>query len=526
MSPAEDEFDLGEGAQAAPSADEVLVAYLDGQLDAEESERIEARLASDAAVREKLQALDRVWNALDALPRSTASATFTRSTVDMAAVSASRASHGKSRRWRPPVWLLASAVGLVAGALLTLAVATAPERNALNNLPTVLNASALENVGSIEYLKSLHERIESQREGQALRAFRTAEVQNRADEWDRLTAAPTPERRDWIAALPPDELTAVNSAVDRFRDRSSAKREELMALARQVDEDPQAPALRATALAYQEMVSRLPQSEQARIRQMDETARLEHVGSRSQRWSRDAALELDAAQREAFRNAIDSLVESEEFAEQLRSLKRRFPQTPDRPNIRPHQTLLFTTQMVADPMHLFRRRGRPGGERFEKTLRTRYEEAVRERLQPLEEAWGPWADTLAGALPDAAQRVLEEARSRDDREHARLMHRLLRDALAQDLSDAFVELPEEQMERALLEPRDTFTQMLSDQSTGGFEFGMGRPGRGGPPRRFDGPPPRPDGERPLGWSGERPPRPSGGRPPFGPGGGPPPRRGD
>lgn len=520
MNPAEDNLD--EETRAETSPDEVLVAYLDGQLDAEESERIEAQLATDAAVREKLQTLDRVWNALDALPRSTASATFTRTTVDMAAVTASQSSQNKSHRWRPPVWLLAGGIGLVTGALLTLAVATAPERNALNNLPTVLNANALENVGSIEFLKSLHDKSEDQRRGESLRAFRNEEVQNRAERWDRLLESNTPERREWIAALPPDELTAVNSAVDRFEDRSSAKREELKSLARQVDEDPLASDLRETALAYQEMVSRLPQSEQARIRQMDETARLEYVVTRSAFWSREAALELDATQREAFREAIDSLVESEAYEDQLRRLKKRLPHSSNRSSNRPRQALLFATQMVADPMHMFRRRGGPGGERFEKAMRKRYEETLRERLPPLEEAWGQWADTLTPALPDAAQTVLEEARARDESERAKLMHRLLRDALAQDFSDSFVELSEEQMERALLEPHDRFTQVLSDQSTDGFEFDMGPPGGGGPPRGFEGREDRSrsDGFGPNGRFGEGPPHPPGGRPPFGPGGGP------
>ena len=50
-----------------PTTDE-LVAYLDGELTADECRRVERRLASDADYRRRLTELEQAWSALEALP--------------------------------------------------------------------------------------------------------------------------------------------------------------------------------------------------------------------------------------------------------------------------------------------------------------------------------------------------------------------------------------------------------------------------------------------------------------------------
>ena len=140
MKPFDDELDdidyAALGSDNGPDADEVLVAYLDGQLSAEECERVESMLSSDPSTRQRLQSLDRVWNALDVLPRSTASPTFTRTTIEMAAVTAASSKREpkdaskprsliKAPRVRVPLWAVASLIGLATGAM-TLRWAWAP----------------------------------------------------------------------------------------------------------------------------------------------------------------------------------------------------------------------------------------------------------------------------------------------------------------------------------------------------------------------------------------------------------------
>ena len=73
-----------------------LVAYLDGELDAESGRRIEALLASDPEVRRRLQSLERTWDLLDELDAAPVGEPFTQTTLEMVAIAA-RA----GRRTRP-----------------------------------------------------------------------------------------------------------------------------------------------------------------------------------------------------------------------------------------------------------------------------------------------------------------------------------------------------------------------------------------------------------------------------------------
>ncbi|MCG8587318.1 MAG: hypothetical protein MI757_21645 [Pirellulales bacterium] len=70
------------------ATDELLVAYLDGELDATKSREVEERLPRDDAFRRRLNELDRAWDMLDELPKTIADEKFVRSTVEMVAVAA------------------------------------------------------------------------------------------------------------------------------------------------------------------------------------------------------------------------------------------------------------------------------------------------------------------------------------------------------------------------------------------------------------------------------------------------------
>ncbi len=65
-----------------------IVAYLDGELDSATNAEIEKRLADDTEFALRLQQLQRAWDLLDDLPRANSNIDFTRSTVELIAVSA------------------------------------------------------------------------------------------------------------------------------------------------------------------------------------------------------------------------------------------------------------------------------------------------------------------------------------------------------------------------------------------------------------------------------------------------------
>jgi anti-sigma factor RsiW len=154
-------------AQIDTALQEQLVAYLDGELDAEASRRIEELLTTDAKVRATMQELDHTWQLLDELDTGGVDERFTRSTLEMVAVAAAdeveqtRAAAPRRRRLR---WL-AIAVGATAAGLAGFA-ATAmfwpdPDKKTnerlVENLPVLENLDQYCQVENVEFLRMLQQ---------------------------------------------------------------------------------------------------------------------------------------------------------------------------------------------------------------------------------------------------------------------------------------------------------------------------------------------------------------------------------
>jgi anti-sigma factor RsiW len=140
---------------------EELVAYLDGELDSEESLRVERRLAEDAHYRRALQELERAWDLLDTLPRSEPDETFTRSTVEMVALSA--ASDVDELRVRARRRRAVAGVGLAASLIVALLAGfgavywkvSAPNRELVRDLPVIEHMEYYRHAESLEFLRRL-----------------------------------------------------------------------------------------------------------------------------------------------------------------------------------------------------------------------------------------------------------------------------------------------------------------------------------------------------------------------------------
>ncbi len=141
--------------------DEQLVAYLDGELSPEESRRVESLLASDPAVRRRLQGLDCSWQALDELERVPLDNQFTRTTMEMVALAATEDLERNRRekpRQRRRRWLLAGlSLGLAAacGFVVVWFAWPDPDRQLLQDLPLLQRLDEYRQVDDIEFLKML-----------------------------------------------------------------------------------------------------------------------------------------------------------------------------------------------------------------------------------------------------------------------------------------------------------------------------------------------------------------------------------
>lgn len=140
-----------------------FVAYLDGEAEAGVAEQVEQRVARDDAARRRLDGLERAWQALDVLPRSDVNESFTRSTVEMIALSTAeeftrRQSEGQ---WRTRAMLLGGLLALPLALALGFAAYSAwgpdPDRVLLENLPVVERLDEYEPIDSLEFLRKLRE---------------------------------------------------------------------------------------------------------------------------------------------------------------------------------------------------------------------------------------------------------------------------------------------------------------------------------------------------------------------------------
>jgi anti-sigma factor RsiW len=148
-----------EPTPASPSTDEELVAYLDGELDAQGCRRLEQLLASDPQVRQRLQDLEQTWQLLDHLERCDVDEGFTRSTLEMVAVAAEEEVRQiESRSRRLGRWLLGTgglAAAAAAGFLAVVLLRPDPNRRLLEDLPVLENFDEYRQVDDIDFLREL-----------------------------------------------------------------------------------------------------------------------------------------------------------------------------------------------------------------------------------------------------------------------------------------------------------------------------------------------------------------------------------
>ena len=140
-----------------------FVAYLDGEAEAGVAERVEQRVARDDAARRRLDGLERAWQALDVLPRSAVDESFTRSTVEMIALSTAEefTRRRADGQWRTRAMFLGGLLALPLALALGYAAYTGwgpdPDRVLLENLPVVQRLDEYEPVDSLEFLRKLHD---------------------------------------------------------------------------------------------------------------------------------------------------------------------------------------------------------------------------------------------------------------------------------------------------------------------------------------------------------------------------------
>ncbi len=263
-----------EPVNAENSLEAQLVAYLDGELDAQSSRQIEELLAADPEIRRKLQTLERTWEMLEELETTPVDDQFTRTTLEMVAVAAQsdvrksiEEAPQRRRRW----WLRGGAVLLAAGLAGFLAVAWMfpdPNRQLLNNLPLLENLDEYRQVEDIQFLRILQK--ERLLEKQEVIAPGSPPLVAKKDQVE------------YIKNLGPGQKAELLRKQERFASLDPAKQEQLWQLYEQIQRDPHADDLRGIMHAYYEWWKSLPAYGRDELTALPAAERIKWINKRLQ----------------------------------------------------------------------------------------------------------------------------------------------------------------------------------------------------------------------------------------------------
>ena len=148
---------IGPEIETVDPDDELIVAYLDGELADDERPAVERRLVDDAAFRARLRDLDQGWALLDELPDPAPTRDLVTSTMEMAVIDATQAiqtvGHSRSRRgFKALGWL---ALSILAGGLVIAVYGQWQLRNELRSVPIVRHLDAYLYAGDLNLMRRL-----------------------------------------------------------------------------------------------------------------------------------------------------------------------------------------------------------------------------------------------------------------------------------------------------------------------------------------------------------------------------------
>ncbi len=314
-----------------------LVAYLDGELTADECRRVERRLASDADYRQKLTELEQAWTALESLPTTKVDDDFARTTIEMVTVAAVREAKAQSTSQavigrRRKYWMAAGGLAIAMASFAAARVLVPSRDNALvADLPVIEQLDVLTEISDVEYLRGLA-RLDfagsTRGTSSATTTTTTTTSAATASDWQSFD-----DRADWIESLPAKEKADLSAKFERFEKlmpRPEAQ-DRLRSLERDVATASDRDQLEATLAAYGEWLQSRTQGEKLKLRERDiSTAeRLERAKSLLAETQLAARRQLSLEDEKALQDAILSIVE-ERRGELVQEIGRQGNPDPER----------------------------------------------------------------------------------------------------------------------------------------------------------------------------------------------------
>jgi hypothetical protein len=255
---------LADNAPLDPD-DELLVAYLDGELDRGEQTALESRLLDDAALRRRLQQLQTGWELLDELPNPAPSLKLVESTLELVVADVIKAAPRPKSQWSQHRWPIAVAslclLGVI-GSFVVVGVKRYREyRQQLEDLAVVENLDAYYYGSDLALMRQLFADPEWSNMLAASQEIGDLQVESIAN----LSATPLAQRDELLARLPLAKIGQLNARWERFNRFDEASREKIRQTAQAVAQQADAEYLLHTMQAYAVWRDRLPPDLRDRI---------------------------------------------------------------------------------------------------------------------------------------------------------------------------------------------------------------------------------------------------------------------
>tara|TARA_R110002049_G_scaffold47902_3_gene138500 strand:- start:6558 stop:8009 length:1452 start_codon:yes stop_codon:yes gene_type:complete len=231
--------------------DELLVAYLDGELDGEERSSVEQRLMDDNELRSRLRALQTGWDWLDDLPEVEPSEKLVESTLELVVADLDKPEAKPGKSWMPAAkWPIAIATACVLSASVVWAgISLTRERaykNQLRDLEIAENLDAYAIGGNLQLMRALASNPNWDEMVASARAVGNLQV----DLDTSVAKVPLREREDAIREMSVESRTQLASRWDRFKRLSEKDLQRVLQTAAEVAVQPDPDSLIKTMQTY------------------------------------------------------------------------------------------------------------------------------------------------------------------------------------------------------------------------------------------------------------------------------------
>lgn len=253
--------------------DELLVAYLDGELDRQGQAELESRLLDDEQLRSRLQQLQAGWDLLDELPNPEPNRKLVESTLELVVADIVKTKPSTTSFWnrfRLPISVAGLCLG---GILVAYAIAWSVKARAyqqqLQDLAIVENLDAYNHGSDLTLMRQLAADPAWIQMVAASREIGDIQIEMITN----VSATPTAEREQLIAKLPLEKREELNSRWEQFMRFDEEHRQRIRRTAEAVAQQADAEFLLQSMQAYARWRENLPTELRDRIESDDPSER-------------------------------------------------------------------------------------------------------------------------------------------------------------------------------------------------------------------------------------------------------------